>query len=67
MGHPLLAHLFCLVVPAARAWGLAVVLIVLTVAAPRAAELKIATWNLNWLTTRQAGLPGGQNPGTRGF
>ncbi len=25
--------------------------------APRAAELKIATWNLNWLTTRQAGLP----------
>jgi endonuclease/exonuclease/phosphatase family metal-dependent hydrolase len=54
----LLTHLCCLVVPTARAWGLAVVLIVLTVAAPRAAELKIATWNLNWLTSRQAGLPG---------
>lgn len=24
----------------------------------RASDLKIATWNLNWLTSRQAGLPG---------
>jgi endonuclease/exonuclease/phosphatase family metal-dependent hydrolase len=40
-----------------RWWGLAFVLCLLTVSAPRAAELKIATWNLNWLTSRQAGLP----------
>jgi endonuclease/exonuclease/phosphatase family metal-dependent hydrolase len=36
---------------------LAFVLILLTAPTPRAAELKIATWNLNWLTTRGAGLP----------
>ena len=29
-----------------------------TISAACAAELKIATWNLNWLTTRSAGLPG---------
>lgn len=40
-----------------NAWCLAVVLTLCTIAAPRAAELKIATWNLNWLTSRQAGLP----------
>lgn len=40
-----------------RAWCLAVVLSLLTASAPRAAELKIATWNLNWLTSRTAGLP----------
>jgi endonuclease/exonuclease/phosphatase family metal-dependent hydrolase len=40
-----------------RAWCLTVVLCLLTVTAPRAAELKIATWNLNWLTSRQDGLP----------
>ena len=35
-----------------RACGLAFVLSLLTATAPRAAELKIATWNLNWLTSR---------------
>ena len=40
-----------------RWWGLAFVLSLLTATTPRAAELKIATWNLNWLTSRQAGLP----------
>jgi endonuclease/exonuclease/phosphatase family metal-dependent hydrolase len=40
-----------------RAWCLAFVLSLLIASAPRAAELKIATWNLNWLTDRQAGLP----------
>lgn len=40
-----------------RAWCLAFVLSLLTASAPRAAELKIATWNLNWLTLRQAGIP----------
>lgn len=40
-----------------RAGCLAVVLSLLTVSAPRAAELKFATWNLNWLTSREAGLP----------
>jgi endonuclease/exonuclease/phosphatase family metal-dependent hydrolase len=40
-----------------RAWCLAFVLSVLTAATPRAAELKIATWNLNWLTSRRTGLP----------
>jgi endonuclease/exonuclease/phosphatase family metal-dependent hydrolase len=40
-----------------RRWGLAVVLSLLTASAPRAAELKIATWNLNWLTSRTMGLP----------
>jgi endonuclease/exonuclease/phosphatase family metal-dependent hydrolase len=40
-----------------RAWCLAVVLSLLTIEAPHAAELKIATWNLNWLTSRTAGLP----------
>jgi endonuclease/exonuclease/phosphatase family metal-dependent hydrolase len=29
----------------------------LTAGAPQAAELKVATWNLDWLTTRTAGLP----------
>jgi endonuclease/exonuclease/phosphatase family metal-dependent hydrolase len=40
-----------------RAAWLAVVLSLLTAGAPQAAELKIATWNLNWLTSRTAGLP----------
>jgi endonuclease/exonuclease/phosphatase family metal-dependent hydrolase len=40
-----------------RAWCLAFVLTLLAVSAPRAAELKIATWNLNWLTERETGLP----------
>jgi endonuclease/exonuclease/phosphatase family metal-dependent hydrolase len=40
-----------------KAWWLAVGLSLLATTAPRAAELKISTWNLNWLTTRQAGLP----------
>ena len=40
-----------------RAAWLAFVLSLLTVASACAAELKIATWNLNWLTSRQAGLP----------
>ena len=40
-----------------RRWCLAFVLSLLTATAPRAADLKIATWNLNWLTSRQAGLP----------
>ena len=40
-----------------RTCCLAVVLSLLTVTAARAAELKIATWNLNWLTSRQDGLP----------
>jgi endonuclease/exonuclease/phosphatase family metal-dependent hydrolase len=40
-----------------RTWWFAAVLSLLTAGAPRAAELKIATWNLNWLTSRQAGLP----------
>ena len=38
-------------------WCLAFVLSLLTASAPRAAELKIATWNLNWLTSRVTGLP----------
>ena len=33
----------------AAQWGMA--------GSARAAELKIATWNLNWLTSREAGLP----------
>jgi endonuclease/exonuclease/phosphatase family metal-dependent hydrolase len=37
---------------------LAVVLCLLAAPGTHAAELKIATWNLNWLTQRQAGLPG---------
>lgn len=40
-----------------RAWWLAVALSLLLARAPHAAELKVATWNLNWLTNRQAGLP----------
>lgn len=40
-----------------RAWCIAFVLSLLVVSASRAAELKIATWNLNWLTSRQGGLP----------
>jgi endonuclease/exonuclease/phosphatase family metal-dependent hydrolase len=40
-----------------RAWCIAFVLSLLTASAPRAAELKIATWNLNWLTSRATGLP----------
>jgi endonuclease/exonuclease/phosphatase family metal-dependent hydrolase len=40
-----------------RAWCLAFVLSLLTASAPGAAELKIATWNLNWLTSRVTGLP----------
>jgi endonuclease/exonuclease/phosphatase family metal-dependent hydrolase len=39
------------------AWWLVVVLSLLTASTARAAELKIATWNLNWLTSRTAGLP----------
>ena len=40
-----------------RALVLILIIVVLTVDAARAGELKIATWNLNWLTTRTAGLP----------
>jgi endonuclease/exonuclease/phosphatase family metal-dependent hydrolase len=40
-----------------RAWCLGVALSLLITRAPHAAELKIATWNLNWLTSRTAGLP----------
>ena len=40
-----------------RAWCLVVVLSLLTAATAHAAELKIATWNLNWLTSRATGLP----------
>jgi endonuclease/exonuclease/phosphatase family metal-dependent hydrolase len=36
---------------------LAFVISLLTATAAHAGELKIATWNLNWLTARQAGLP----------
>ncbi len=39
-----------------RAGRLILILCLLTTAA-HAADLKIATWNLNWLTARQAGLP----------
>jgi len=45
-----------------RAWWLAVVLSLLAARAPHAAELKIATWNLNWLTSRAAGLPSDVTP-----
>lgn len=45
-----------------RAWCLVFVLSLLTASAPRAAELKIATWNLNWLTSRAAGLPADVTP-----
>lgn len=45
-----------------RAWCLAFVLSLLTASAPRAAELKIATWNLNWLTSRTASLPADVKP-----
>lgn len=41
--------------------GLVVCLLCLTVALPhptQAADLKLTTWNLNWLTTRPAGSPG---------
>jgi endonuclease/exonuclease/phosphatase family metal-dependent hydrolase len=40
-----------------RAWCLALVLSLLTATVSPAAELKIATWNLNWLTTHAGGLP----------
>jgi endonuclease/exonuclease/phosphatase family metal-dependent hydrolase len=40
-----------------RASCLAIVLGLLTTSVSSAAELKIATWNLNWLTSRTAGLP----------
>ena len=40
-----------------RTWCLAIVLSLLTASTPRAAELKVATWNLNWLTSREGGLP----------
>jgi len=40
-----------------RPWALAFVLSLLAAPAPRAADLKIATWNLNWLTAREGGLP----------
>jgi endonuclease/exonuclease/phosphatase family metal-dependent hydrolase len=44
------------VLVAGRAW---VVLALLLLSIPAAAaELKIATWNLNWLTIREAGSPG---------
>jgi endonuclease/exonuclease/phosphatase family metal-dependent hydrolase len=45
-----------------RSWCLAVVLSLLSAGAPHAAELKIATWNLNWLTSRTAGLPSDVQP-----
>jgi endonuclease/exonuclease/phosphatase family metal-dependent hydrolase len=45
-----------------RAWRLAFLLIHLAVSAPRAAELKVATWNLNWLTSRETGLPADVKP-----
>jgi endonuclease/exonuclease/phosphatase family metal-dependent hydrolase len=45
-----------------RAWCLAVVLSLFAAKAPHAAELKIATWNLNWLTSRTAGLPADVKP-----
>ena len=40
-----------------RAWALALGLSLFAVSAAHAADLKIATWNLNWLTTRQGDLP----------
>ncbi len=40
-----------------RAWCLAFGLSLLLAPTTRAAELKIATWNLNWLTSRDGGLP----------
>jgi endonuclease/exonuclease/phosphatase family metal-dependent hydrolase len=40
-----------------RAPRVALVLLLLTTLAARAGELKIATWNLNWLTTRAGDLP----------
>jgi endonuclease/exonuclease/phosphatase family metal-dependent hydrolase len=36
---------------------LALILCLAAATGARAADLKIATWNLNWLTRRQAGLP----------
>ena len=45
-----------------RPWCLAVVLILFTAQALQAAELKIATWNLNWLTSRTTGLPSDVKP-----
>ena len=43
--------------PIAAVLRLALILSVWAFGAPRAAELKVATWNLNWLSNRQAGLP----------
>jgi endonuclease/exonuclease/phosphatase family metal-dependent hydrolase len=40
-----------------RTGCLAFVLSLLAVSAPRAADLKFATWNLNWLTSHEGGLP----------
>lgn len=40
-----------------RALLLCLTFCLLTPGAARAWELKVATWNLNWLTTRAAGLP----------
>ena len=45
-----------------RGWSLAFVLSLLAVSSPHAAELKIATWNLNWLTSRATGLPSDVKP-----
>ena len=40
-----------------RTWCLALVLSLLIASTCDAAELKVATWNLNWLTARETGLP----------
>ena len=40
-----------------RGWCLALVLGLLAASAARGAELKVATWNLNWLSNRDTGLP----------
>ncbi len=45
-----------------RAWCLVLLLYLLPTLAARAAELKIATWNLNWLTNREVGLPADVRP-----
>jgi endonuclease/exonuclease/phosphatase family metal-dependent hydrolase len=45
-----------------RAHRVALVLLLLTAVAAHAGELKIATWNLNWLTTREGDLPADVKP-----
>ena len=53
MTRPALTRRFLIRRPLAQ-----VVLLLLLLAAPaRAAELKLATWNLEWLTLRPAGDP----------